>query len=207
MENKTINTILSEENSSSIPLDTTAKVNPTKLPSPSQKIPSSQTMTPTKADLEVTVKELKHDLQKVNTTEMELRDQSIQLQSKLPEKESLVKNLNQELSKQRALTEKLKQEIIDQQVLVKKLNQELSKQTNLVEKLNQEITITKKDALQLAETNTRLTDEIEIIKQKNSEKQTSILYRPTKYPKRTHRPIISKQEEGAKTSSQMWLLD
>ena len=185
MEPEIIDIILSEEKSSSIPLDTTAKVNLTKVPSPGQKPSLSETMTPTKADLEATVKELKNNLEQVSTTEIELREQSTQLQSKLSEKESLVEKLNQELTKERTLIEKLEQELITQQALVKKFNQELTIQTTLVEKLHQEINFTKKDAFQLAETNTRLTDEIGIIKQNNSKQETSIIYGPTKYPKRT----------------------
>lgn len=187
---------------SSSPTEVQAKTTPTSAP----KSPNPKPMTLTKADLEATVIELKQDLEEANKAEAELGEQVSKLRSDLFEQESLTQKLNQELAAQTALTEKLHQELVAQKALTEKLNTQLD--------------ATKKDALQLAETNTRLTDEMEAmkpasikpgaIKQVNPRQNSSIIHRSTKYPKRTPRPIVSKhhsQEEGANNSTQMWLLD
>ena len=188
------------------PSSSTIEVQATTTPASASTSPNPKPMTLTKADLETTVIELKQDLEEANRTETELGEQVSKLRSDLSAKESLTEKLDQELTAQKALTEKL--------------HQELTAQKALTEKLDRELAATKKDALQLAETNTKLTDEIEAmkpanirqgaIKRVNTRQNSSIVHKSTQYPKRTPRPVVStnhSQEEGAKNSTQMWLLD
>ncbi|MDJ0677536.1 MAG: hypothetical protein QNJ36_19505 [Calothrix sp. MO_167.B42] len=201
---------------SSFPTEVQAKTTPTSAP----KSPNPKPMTLTKADLETTVIELKQDLEEANKTEAELGEQVSKLRSDLSAQKALTEKLNQELAAHKALTEKLNQELAAQKALSEKLDQELAAQKALTEKLNTELAATKKDALQLAETNTKLTDEIGAmqpanirqgaIKRVTTKQNSSIIHKSTQYPKRTPRPVVSKnhsQEEGAKNSTQMWLLD
>jgi len=216
------------------PSSSPVEVQATTTPASASTSPNPKPMTLTKADLETTVIELKQDLEEANRAETELGEQVSKLRSDLSAKESLTENLHQELTAQKALTEKLNQELAAQKALTEKLNQELTAQKALTEKLDQELTAqkaltekldrelaaTKKDALQLAETNTKLTDEIEAMKpanirqgairRVNTRQNSSIVHKSTQYPKRTPRPVVStnhSQEEGAKNSTQMWLLD
>ncbi|WP_200817623.1 hypothetical protein [Calothrix rhizosoleniae] len=208
------------ESSTSTDTDSPTEMQANTTPTAAPKSPNSKPMAITKADLEITVQELKQDLEQADKTEAELREQVAKLQSDLSTGKSLTEKLNQELTAQKSLTEKLNQELAEGKSLTEKLNQELAEGKSLIDKVNAELNATKKDALQLAETNTKLTDEIEAFKQENikpgaiqrrkMQQESSIVHKSTKYPKRTPRPIVSKnrsQEEGAENSTQMWLLD
>ncbi len=109
----------------------------------------------------------------------------------------------------------LKSELYEQKSLVQKLEQALD-QANM--KIKNELEQAKKTALELAEANGKLIEEIQGLKKDKQEKPTTqqttqaiVPKKPISIPKKSI-PIIEKlpQEkpgEPAKTSSPMWLLD
>ncbi|MCC5668114.1 hypothetical protein LC653_30640 [Nostoc sp. CHAB 5784] len=154
---------------------------------------STKRTSPTKADLEATVKELTANLEKSHKNEVSLGQEIADLQSKL--------------SKQKTLA---------------------SEQKSLVEQVTKELDETKKTALQLAEANSKLIEEINALKQTaedNSKlavavKETSAIkpvkehYNPLNYKKshRSSEKLAQNQpqnqpNEYPESSNEMWLLD
>ncbi|MCC5631249.1 hypothetical protein LC613_26115 [Nostoc sphaeroides CHAB 2801] len=154
---------------------------------------STKRTSPTKADLEATVKELTANLEKSHKNEASIGQEIADLQSKL--------------SKQKTLA---------------------SEQKSLVEQVTKELEETKKTALQLAEANSKLIEEINALKQTaedNSKlavavKETSAIkpvkehYNPLNYKKshRSSEKLAQNQpqnqpNEYPDSSNEMWLLD
>ena len=154
---------------------------------------STKRTTPTKADLETTVKELTTNLETSHKKEASLGQEIADLQSKL--------------SKQKTFA---------------------SEQKSLLEQLTKELDETKKTALQLAEANSQLIEEINALKQTAEDKsklavavkETSAIkpvkdhYNPLNY-KKSHRSSETlaqaqpqnQPNEYPDSSNEMWLLD
>ncbi|MEH1998226.1 MAG: hypothetical protein V7L00_05665 [Nostoc sp.] len=154
---------------------------------------STKRTSPTKADLETTVKELTINLEKSHKNEASLGQEIADLQSKL--------------SRQKTLA---------------------SEQKLLVEQVAKELEETKKTALQLAEANSQLIEEINALKQTAEDKsklavavkETSAIkpvkehYNPLNYKKshRSSETLAQSQpqnqpNEYPDSSNEMWLLD
>ncbi|MFN6462795.1 MAG: hypothetical protein RMZ41_013235 [Nostoc sp. DedVER02] len=153
---------------------------------------STKRTSPTKADLEATVKELTANLEKSHKNEASLEQQITDLQSKL--------------SKQQTLA---------------------SEQKLLAQQIAKELDETKKAALQLADANSKLIEEINALKQTaedNSKKlvvkETTAIkpvkdhYNPLNYKKshRSSETLAQNQpqnqpNEYPESSNEMWLLD
>ncbi|MBN3924634.1 hypothetical protein [Nostoc sp. NMS4] len=154
---------------------------------------STKRTSPTKADLEITVKELTSNLETSHKKEASLGQEIADLQSKLSKQKTFV-----------------------------------SEQKSLLEQLTKELDETKKTALQLAEANSQLIEEINALKQKAEEKsklaavavETSAIkpvkdhYNPLNYKKshRSSETLAQNQpqnqpNEYPDSSNEMWLLD
>ncbi|MEH1908926.1 MAG: hypothetical protein V7L05_01755 [Nostoc sp.] len=154
---------------------------------------STKRTSPTKADLETTIKELTINLEKSHKNEASLGQEIADLQSKL--------------SRQKTLA---------------------SEQKLLVEQVAKELEETKKTALQLAEANSQLIEEINALKQTAEDKsklavavkETSAIkpvkehYNPLNYKKshRSSETLAQSQpqnqpNEYPESSNEMWLLD
>ena len=155
--------------------------------------PASTKRSPTKADLEVTVKELTSNLETSHKKEASLGQEITDLQSKLSKQKTFV-----------------------------------SEQKSLLEQLTKELDDTKKTALQLAEANSLLIEEINALKQTAEDKsklavavkETSAIkpvkehYNPLNYKKshRSSETLAQNQpqnqpNEYPDSSNEMWLLD
>ncbi|MHC5854032.1 hypothetical protein [Nostoc sp.] len=155
--------------------------------------PTSTKRSPTKADLEATVKELTSNLETSHKNEASLRQEITDLQSKLSKQKTFV-----------------------------------SEQKSLLEQLTKELDDTKKTALQLAEANSLLIEEINALKQTAEDKsklavavkETSAIkpvkehYNPLNYKKshRSSETLAQNQpqnqpNEYPDSSNEMWLLD
>jgi peptidoglycan hydrolase CwlO-like protein len=154
---------------------------------------SSKRTSPTKADLEATVKELTSNLETSQTKESSLTQEISDLQSKLSKQKTFV-----------------------------------SEQKSLLEQLTKELDDTKKTALQLAEANSQLIEEINALKQTAEDKsklavavkETSAIkpvkehYNPLNYKKshRSSETLAQNQPQNQPndypdSSNEMWLLD
>ncbi|MFN6482318.1 MULTISPECIES: hypothetical protein [unclassified Nostoc] len=161
--------------------------------------PTSTKRSPTKADLEATVKELTSNLETSHKKEASLGQEITDLQSKLSQQKTFA-----------------------------------SEQKSLLEQLTKELDETKKTALQLAEANSQLIEEINSLKQKAEQKavqkveeksklvvkETSAIkpvkdhYNPLNYKKshRSSETLAQNQpqnqpNEYPDSSNEMWLLD
>jgi chromosome segregation ATPase len=173
---------------------------------------------PTKAELEATVKELKDTLVQLEESQFSLEKENNSLQK---ESNSLQKE-NNSLQKENNTLQKQNTD----------LQASLSEQKSLAEKLKKELHDTKKDALHLAEANSKLVEQMNAFKreeqeeqekqetqQKLEKQQKEIVHKPSSLNyKKSHRTVErlatsqphiqeEKEEFGADTSSQMWLLD
>ncbi|MBW4673635.1 MAG: hypothetical protein KME52_06335 [Desmonostoc geniculatum HA4340-LM1] len=142
---------------------------------------------PTKADLEVTIKDLTNNLEKSHQKEASLEQEITDLKSKLSRQTTLA-----------------------------------SEQKTIAQQLTKELDETKKTALQLAEANSLLIEEINALKQTAEDKsklvvkETSAIkpikehYNPLNY-KKSHRSseklAQNQPDESDDSSNQMWLLD
>jgi DNA gyrase/topoisomerase IV subunit A len=153
---------------------------------------STRRTSPTKADLEVTVKELTTNLEIIHKNEVSLGQEIADLQSKLSKQQTLV-----------------------------------SEQKLLLQQVTKELEETKKTALQLAEANSQLIEEINALKQTAEEnskklvvKETTAIkpakehYNPLNYKKshRSSETLAQNQpqnqpNEYPDSSNEMWLLD
>jgi chromosome segregation ATPase len=124
-------------------------------------------------DLEATVKELQETLEKTRKNEETLQKQASGFQSTIAEQEKLFKQLQKEIDEAKKLgnlqdtVEELKKELAaarknekSLEKLVGELQLTLKEKDELAQKLNAELYAAKKDALQLAEANTKLTAEV-----------------------------------------------
>ncbi|MDZ8184792.1 MAG: hypothetical protein RMX96_08075 [Nostoc sp. ChiSLP02] len=155
--------------------------------SPQTPEPTTRRTNPTKADLEVTIKELTNNLEKSHQKEAALEQEIVDLKSKLSQQKILV-----------------------------------SEQKILAEQLTEELDETKKTALQLAEANSKLIEEINALKQAAETKsqivpqQTSAIkpakesYSPLNYRK-SHRSSEKLAEQQTQTNDDFanntWLYD
>ncbi|MBD2530664.1 hypothetical protein H6G97_14210 [Nostoc flagelliforme FACHB-838] len=154
---------------------------------------SNKRTSPTKADLEATVKELTANLEESHKKEASLEQEIVDLQSKLSKQKTLV-----------------------------------SEQKSLAQQVAKELEETKKTALQLAEANSQLIEEVNALKQTAEDKfklavavkETSAIrpvkdhYNPLNY-KKSHRSSETlaqaqpqnQPNEYPESSNEMWLLD
>ncbi|BAZ00560.1 hypothetical protein NIES37_45550 [Tolypothrix tenuis PCC 7101] len=160
---------------------------PTQTPESST---TARRSTPTKADLENTIKELKESLEKSHATETNLQKQVTDLGSAVAEQKALATKLTKELeeAKQAAL--------------------HLAESNS---KLIEEINSLKAEQEKFVEANSQL------VAQSNALKQQQETYKPVKqthgqdYYRKSHRSserlAIAQPDEPEDSSSQMWLLD
>lgn len=92
----------------------------------------------------------------------------------------------------------LNQQIVD-------LQSALSEQKELVERLKKELYEAKQAAVYLAETNSKLTEEISTLRQETKKTQQIVTYRKT-YQEPEYLPQ-TQPGESEDASAQMWLLD
>ncbi len=124
-------------------------------------------------DLEATVKELQETLEKTRKNEETLQKQASGFQSTIAEQERLFKELQKEVDEAKKLgnlqdtVEELKQELAEVrknekalQVQIEELHITVADKEAAIERLTNELYAAKKDALQLAEANTKLTAEV-----------------------------------------------
>ena len=200
-------------------------------------------------DLEATVKELQENLTQARKNEETLQKQASGFQSTIAEQEKLFKQLQKEVEEAKKLgnlqdsVEELKKDLAEArknekslEKLIGELQLTLQEKDEFAEKLNAELYAAKKDALQLAEANTKLTAEmnaaqkvaeIESAATKPASRQPatkqrvpnkSAITQPKKdyssslaYRKHYSRPTgplpDSELKESNSSSSPMWLLD
>ncbi|MDZ8050505.1 MAG: hypothetical protein RMX68_011030 [Aulosira sp. ZfuVER01] len=154
---------------------------------------SARRTTATKADLEVTIKELKETLEQSHQKEATLQKQVVDLQSAVSEQKALAKRLTKELDE------------------AKKAALHLAESNS---KLIEEINSLKQEKEKFAEANAKLVEQVE---QSSALKPQQETYKPVKqtyhqdnYRKsyRTSEKLATTQpDESEDTSSQMWLLD
>ncbi|MEB3219416.1 MAG: hypothetical protein VKN72_24710 [Nostocales cyanobacterium 94392] len=198
---------------------------------------------PSDIDLEATVKELQESLNKTQKNEETLRQQAKEFESTIAKQDKLFKQLQKEVEEAKKLgnlqdtVEELKQELKTArenekslEKLIGELQLTLQEKDALTEKLTTELYAAKKDALQLAEANTKLTAEINTA-QKFAAKQPpakqplpkqrvpneAAMVQPKKdysstlsYRKSYSRPtgpLTGTQPQESDTSAPMWLLD
>lgn len=143
-------------------------------------------------DLEATVKELREGLEKAQKNEESLLEQAKDFQSKINEQEKVYKELQKELDVAKKIPDlkdtvaELKQELATANKNEKALQQKieeleltLADKEASFEKLTAELYAAKKDALQLAEANTKLTAEMNA-----AQKVAEIKSSPRKYDPR-----------------------
>lgn len=142
-------------------------------------------------ELQATVKELQENLEKSQKNEETLRQQAEEFQSTIAEKEKVSQQLQKELEEAKKVgdlqysVEEVKKELEIARQNEKNLHKQieelqsvLSDKEALVEKLTTELYAAKKDALQLAEANTKLTEEINAA-QKSATKQPANYRQPS----------------------------
>ncbi|BAY64845.1 hypothetical protein NIES22_49450 [Calothrix brevissima NIES-22] len=161
----------------------------TPAPTPETGIAARRT-TPTKADLETTIQELKESLEKSQQQESTLQKQVADLQSSVSEQKTAAKRLTKELDE------------------AKKAALHLADSNS---KLIEEINTLKQEKETLSASNSQLTEEL------NALKQPKESYKPVKqthsqdYYRKSYRTsehlAITQPAEPEDNSSQMWLLD
>lgn len=171
-------------------------------PTPEQSATAKRT-TPTKADLEVTINELKESLEQSQKKEATLEKQVVDLQAAVAEQKALAKRMTKELDE------------------AKKAAIHLAESNSL---LIEEINLLKQEKESFTEANAKLVEQskveqskLEQSKQSSALKQQKPIYQPVKpgyhqdnYRKsyRTSERLATTQpDESEDTSSQMWLLD
>ncbi|QDL11566.1 hypothetical protein DP113_30140 [Brasilonema octagenarum UFV-E1] len=182
---------------------------------------TSKRTTPTKAELEATVKELKEALEKAqkketslvkqlkNTLEKTQQNQASvvnelkETMEKTQKKEaSVVKQLKETLEKAQEKEASLQQQITD-------LELDVSKHKILAASLKTELDDAKKAAIQLAEANSQLTETITTLQQPKQNALVPKTYKKS-YPLAQRLPEgrpITKDNDSDDNSSPMWLLD
>lgn len=126
----------------------------------------------TNTELEVSITQLKESLEKAHQKERSLEEQIADMQSELSEQKALVKKLQKEVDKSKDFD-------AEQKTLVEKLQKELDKAKQVKTELEQ----AKAAAIQLAELNNKLTEEVNSLKktpQSQGKSNTSIEKLPPK---------------------------
>ena len=155
---------------------------------------------PTKADLEVTLKDLQETLDKSQQNEKALEKQIIDFQSALSEQKTLAGRLTKELQDAKKAALQLAE--ANSQLIEDKEKNAVKEQTKKAEIVKQEIVkqeIVKQELVKQ-----------ELAKQELVKQQPKEPYRPEKYRK-SYRTSVnlakSQPDKAADDSSQMWLLD
>jgi chromosome segregation ATPase len=157
---------------------------------------------PTKADLETTINQLQTSLEETHQNEANLRQQLSNLQSSLSEKNTLIKQLQASVAETQQNQKNLQSRISELQSV-------LSEKDKLVERLTTELDEAKQAAVQLAQANSQLTEEINNL---NNSKKEKAIPKALTYRKSYRTPTPEKlppqtPTEPADNSNQMWLLD
>ncbi|KAB8335220.1 hypothetical protein SD80_002435 [Scytonema tolypothrichoides VB-61278] len=193
-------------------------------------ITTSRRTTPTKAELEVTVKELKEALEKAQQKEASLVNELKETLEKAQQKEaslanelketvnkaqkkeaSVVKELKEALEKAQQKEASLQEQITDLQL-------DVSKHKKVAAKLKTELDDAKQAAIQLAEANSQLTETISALQQQKQniqssqqEKEKTQSSKSIKSYRKSYdlpeKQPIKKSEEPVDNTSPMWLLD
>ena len=214
------------------------------VPASEVKEMNKQTKTATSnIDLEATVQELQDTLEQTRENEKTLQQQAKGFQSTIAEQEKLFKQLQKEIDEAKKLgnlqdtLEELKQELAaarknekSLEKLIGELQLTLKEKDELAEKLNTDLYAAKKDALQLAEANTKLTAEVNTAKklaamepvpsqpparqrvpnqsaitQPRKDYSSALTYR--KHYSRPVGPVPGNDSQQSDSSAPMWLLD
>ncbi|BAZ66157.1 hypothetical protein NIES4106_09040 [Fischerella sp. NIES-4106] len=157
--------------------------------------------TSTKADLDTTIKQLQTSLEETRENEEKFRQQLSDLESALSEKNTAIKQLQSSLKETQQNQKNLQTEISD-------LQSALSEKDKLVERLTKDLEEAKQAAVQLAQANSQLTEEINNLNKSKKEKEIpkALTYRKSHYAP-TPTPQRIPPTEPADNSNQMWLLD
>jgi chromosome segregation ATPase len=184
-------------------IDVTAEEVPDETtPTTEESVAKNKRTTPTKADLETTINQLQTSLEETRQNEVNVRQQLNDLQSALSEKNTVIKQLQASVAETQQNQKNLQSQISD-------LQSALSEKDKLVERLTKELDEAKQAAVQLAQANSQLTEEINNLHNSKKEKAIpkALTYRksyraptPEKLPPQT-------PTEPADNSNQMWLLD
>ncbi|MBW4594242.1 MAG: hypothetical protein KME46_15315 [Brasilonema angustatum HA4187-MV1] len=182
---------------------------------------TSKRTTPTKAELEATVKELKEALEKAQKKEASLVKQLKNTLEKTQQKETSVVNelketMDKAQKKEASVVKELKETIEKAQQKEASLQQQItdleldvSKHKILAASLKTELDDAKKAAIQLAEANSQLTETINTLQQKKQNALAPKTYKKS-YPLAQRLPEgrpITKDNDSDDKSSPMWLLD
>lgn len=175
-----------------------------KLPMTTQNQPSARRATPTKADLESTITELRTALKEAQHQE----EKFVDLKNALEEAYKKEGALEQQITD-------LQSDLQHQKRLVHKLEKELEK----LEPLKKEFEQAKKAALQLAEANDKLTQEINTLKKGNEtpkeqkptalkEQKVSVIKEQEHTPRYQQplRPVQKEADKPADFAAKSWLL-
>lgn len=191
---------------------------------------TSRRTTPTKAELEATVKELKEALEKAQQKEASLVNELKETLEKAQQKEaSLVNDLKESVEKtqkkEASVVKELKQTIekaqqkeASLQEQITDLQLDVAKHKKVAAKLKTELDDAKQAAIQLAEANSQLTETISALQQQKAniqssqqEKEKTQLSKSIKSYRKSYdlpeRQPIKKSEEPVDNPSPMWLLD
>ncbi|KOP25083.1 hypothetical protein AMR41_16825 [Hapalosiphon sp. MRB220] len=158
--------------------------------------------TPTKADLEATINQLQTSLEQTRQNEEKFQQQLNELQSALSEKNTAIKQLQTSLKETQQNQKNLQTEISDLQLA-------LSEKDKLVERLTKDLEEAKQAAVQLAQANSQLTEEINSLNKSKKEKEIpkALTYRKSYRPPTPEKLPPQVPSEPADNSNQMWLLD
>ncbi|MFB2770869.1 hypothetical protein ACE1AT_16480 [Pelatocladus sp. BLCC-F211] len=158
--------------------------------------------TPTKTDSEATIKQLETSLEETRQNEENFRQQLSELQSTLSEKNTAIKQLQTSLEETQQNQKNLQTEISD-------LQSALSEKDKLVERLTKNLEEAKQAAVQLAQANSQLTEEINNLNKPKKEKEIpkALTYRKSHHAPTAQRIPPQPPTEPADNSNQMWLLD
>ncbi|MBP5976929.1 hypothetical protein HW132_30455 [Brasilonema sp. CT11] len=182
---------------------------------------TSKRTTPTKAELEATVKELKEALEKAQKKETSLVKQLKNTLEKTQQKEASVVNelketMEKAQKKEASVVKQLKETIekaqekeASLQEQIADLELDVSKYKILAASLKTELDDAKKAAIQLAEANSQLTETISTLQQPKQSTLVAKTYKKS-YPLAQRLPEgrpITKDNDSDDNSSPMWLLD
>ncbi|MGD1914507.1 MAG: hypothetical protein ACFB2X_27825 [Rivularia sp. (in: cyanobacteria)] len=161
---------------------------------PASEVKEEKKTASSNVDLEATVKELKQTLEKAQKNEEALSKQAQEFQFTIAEQEELSKQLQNELDEAKKLGDlqdilkEVKEELATArqnekalQVQVEELHITLAEKEASLERLTTELYAAKKDALQLAEANTKLTAEMNAA-QKVAARQPAYRQVPARQP-------------------------
>ncbi|MBD2433310.1 MULTISPECIES: hypothetical protein [Fischerella] len=171
-------------------------------PTTEESIAKNKRTNSTKTDLEATINQLQTSLEQTRQNEANLQQQLSDLQSALSEKNTLIKQLQASVTETQQNQKKLQSQISE-------LQSALSEKDKLVERLTKELDDAKQAAVQLAQANSQLTEEINNL---NNSKKEKAIPKALTYRKSYRTPTPEKlppqtPTEPTDNSNQMWLLD